>query len=225
MPSDPESAAQTPFEQSLDRLPADALEADGAVLYYVDLELAWERAGVGAEVDERFERVGSMIDLTTWTQPPSLFGQYFAQLDEARSEVGFTMFDIDREVSVQAPPNNIAIAEIRVSPDDVTAAVETDPLWSARADDDRASDGGYFQWGDDPLETQLELRTPMRPLGQGGQLALDRHGGRGDGRSHHRRGRHGGCPRRRRPARRLAARRRLRRGCGRGARRAATCCR
>ena len=172
VPSDPESVAQTPFEQSLDRLPADALEADGAVLYYVDLELAWERAGVGPEVDERFERVGSMIDLTTWTQPATLFGQYSAQLDEARSEVGFTMFDIDREVSVQAPPNNIAIAEVRVSPDDVTAAVETDPLWSAQLTTIEHPDGGYFQWGDDPLETQLELRTPMRPLGQGGQLAL-----------------------------------------------------
>ena len=172
LPSDPESPAQSPFEQSLDRLPADALDADGAALYYVDLEMAWERAGVGAEVEERFDRVGSMSTIPTWTQPPFLFAQYFAQLDEARAEVGFTMFDIDREISVQAPPNNVAIAEIRVSADDVAAAVQTDPLWSSQLTTIEHPGGAYFQWGDDPLATQLELRTPMRPLGQGGQLAL-----------------------------------------------------
>lgn len=172
VPSDPASSTPTPFEQSLDRLPSSALDGDGAALYYVDLELAWERAGVGAEVEQRVDRMGALIDIATWTQTPFLFGQYSAQLDEARSEVGFTMFDIDREISVQSPPHNIAIAEVRVSPDDVAAAVQSDPLWSSELTMVEHPDGGYFQWGDDPMATQLELRSPMRPLGQGGQLAL-----------------------------------------------------
>ena len=33
-------------------------------------------------------------------------------------------------------------------------------------------DGDYFRWGEDGYEQDLSRRTPMRPLGQGGQVAV-----------------------------------------------------
>jgi hypothetical protein len=171
-PTEPDGAQLTPFEQSLDRLPADALDEESAILYYVDMEQAWQRAGVGPEVEERLQRAGSLGALPTWTQAPQLFGQYFTQVDEARAEVGFTMLDVDREITVQSPPHSIVIAETRVTPDEVTTAVESDPLWSSELRMVEQPDGTYFEWGEDPTAQDLARRSPMRPLGQGGQLAL-----------------------------------------------------
>jgi hypothetical protein len=169
--TEPDDTALSAFEQSLDRIPASALDEDHAVLYYVDLERAWDRAGIAPDADER-DRIGALIELPTWTQPAQLFGQRFDQVEEARTEVGFTMFDIDREITVQAPPHNVFIAETHVDPEAVAAAVQSDPLWSPELTMVEHPDGGYFQWGDDPMATDVGRLSPMRPLGQGGQLAL-----------------------------------------------------
>jgi hypothetical protein len=170
--TEPESAALTPFEQSLDLLPATALDRDGAMLLYVDMELAWQRAGVGGDPDERLDNIGALIDLATWTQAPQLFSQRFALVDEARAEVGFTMFDIDREVAVLAPPRDIMIAETDVPPEEIAAVLEFDPIWSPELTMVDTPYGGYFQWGDDPTAQDLGRISPFRPFGQGGQLAL-----------------------------------------------------
>jgi hypothetical protein len=171
VPTDPDEAL-TPFEQSLDKMPAMALETEGAMMVYVDMDLAWGRAGIGIDPAERLDRVGALVEPPTWTQTPQLFGPYAAQVDEARSEVGFTMFQIEREIAVLAPPNNIMIAETSVTADDVTAAVASDPLWSADLGTVESAGGPYFTWGDDPAAPHVDRISPMRPLGQGGQLAV-----------------------------------------------------
>ncbi len=171
-PTDPDNRQLTAFEQSLDQMPADALNEESATLLYVDMELAWQRAGVGSTIDERLDGIGALVELATRTQPPQLFGQYAMQLEEARAEIGFTMFDVDREITVQSPPNDIIIAETRVTPEDVTAALDSDPVWSSELRMVEDANGGYFEWGDDPLAQHLERLSPMRPFGQGGQLAL-----------------------------------------------------
>ena len=171
-PTDPDNRQLTAFEQSLDQMPADALDEESATLLYVDMELAWQRAGVGSTIDERLDGIGALVELATRTQPPQLFGQYAMQIEEARAEVGFTMFDVDREITVQSPPNDIVIAETHVTPEDVTAALESDPVWSSELRMVVDANGGYFEWGDDPLAQNLERLSPMRPFGQGGQLAL-----------------------------------------------------
>lgn len=172
VPTGPDSGVPTPFEQSLDRVPASALDADGAMVTYVDMDLAWDRAGVGADPDQRLGRVSALFDPATWTQTPQLFGQSAMLVDEARAEVGFTTFEIDREIAVLAPPRSMMIAETSVSPDDIAAAVQSDPLWAAELTTIETPDGAYFQWGDDPTALNVDRITPMRPLGQGGQLAV-----------------------------------------------------
>ena len=115
-PTDPDNRQLTAFEQSLDQMPADALNEESATLLYVDMELAWQRAGVGSTIDERLDGIGALVELATRTQPPQLFGQYAMQIEEARAEVGFTMFEVDREITVQSPPNDIIIAETQRHP-------------------------------------------------------------------------------------------------------------
>jgi hypothetical protein len=161
-----------PFEQSLDRIPASALEADGAIVTYVDMDLAWNRAGIGSDPNERLGGVSALFQPSTWTQTPQLFGQSAMLVDEARAEVGFTTFEIEREIAVLAPPRNITIAETSVSSDDVDAAVESDPLWASELTSVETPAGAYYQWGDDPTAPNVDRISPMRPLGQGGQLAV-----------------------------------------------------
>lgn len=171
-PSPPASDAADAFSQALSRLPATALDADGAVLQYADLDLAWERAGVGEEVDERLEHQLVLSEMDTFTQPAQLFGQMAAMTEEARAEVGFTYFDIRREIAVLAPPRNVIFAETTVSAEQVVAAVRSDPVWAEELVDVDTPAGGYFVWDRDPLEMVLERRSPLRPLGQGGALAV-----------------------------------------------------
>ena len=171
VPTDPDGGLM-PFEQSLDRIPASALEADGAMVTYVDMDLAWNRAGIGSDPDERLDRVGALFEPSTWTQTPQLFGQSAVLVDEARAEVGFTTFEIGREIAVLAPPRNITIAETSVSSDDVDAAVESDPLWASELTTVETPGGAYYQWSDDPTAPNVDRISPMRPLGQGGQLAV-----------------------------------------------------
>jgi hypothetical protein len=170
-PTSPDSDGATRFERSLDRLPASALDAEGATLTYVDMDLAWDRAGVGAD-GRRLDQLGVLVDPESWTQPPQLFSQRAAQVDAAEAEVGFSMFDIEREIAVLAPPRNVTIAETSVTSDDIAAAVESDPLWSTDLTTVESADGAYFQWTDDPAAPHVDRITPMRPLGQGGQLAV-----------------------------------------------------
>jgi hypothetical protein len=172
VPTDPEGGAPTPFERSLDRVPASALDAESAMVTYVDMDLAWERAGVGTDPAERLDRLGALVEVPTWTQPPQLFGQMAALVDEARAEVGFSLFEIGREIAVLSPPRDIKIAETTATVDDVTAAVQSDPLWSSALATVEHADGTYFEWGDDPSAPNADLITPMRPLGRGGQLAV-----------------------------------------------------
>jgi hypothetical protein len=171
-PTDPDSGAPTPFERSLGRVPAAALDAEGAMVTYVDMDLAWERAGVGTDPSERLDRISALVELPTWTQPPQLFAQTAALADEARAEVGFSMFEIEREIAVLAPPRNVMIAETAVTPEDVDTAVGTDLLWSSELTTVEHAAGTYFQWGDDPAAPNVDRISPLRPLGQGGQLAV-----------------------------------------------------
>jgi hypothetical protein len=116
--------------------------------------------------------VSALFEPTAWTQTPQLFGQRAALVDEARAEVGFTTFEVDREIAVLAPPRSMTIDETSVPPEDIAAAVQSDPLWASELTTIETPDGAYYQWGDDPTALNADRITPMRPLGQGGQLAV-----------------------------------------------------
>ena len=85
----------TAFAAALADLPAAMLSADGAVLYYTDRALAWQRLGVGTDTAERLDAIGRTFEEGTYSQPPVLFAPDL-DLDRSREEIGFTTFDIER---------------------------------------------------------------------------------------------------------------------------------
>ena len=93
-------------------------------------------------------------------------------LDRSRQEIGFTTFDIEREAAVLAPPRRVVVADTTVTPDAVRAALTTDPVWSAELTEVDGADGAFYSWGDDDTEVQVDRRSPLRPLGQSGHLAV-----------------------------------------------------
>ncbi len=165
-------SAGSVFAAKLDQLPASFLANDSVMLTYVDMSLAWERLGVGTDPAERLDALGRTGDIETFTQPGEMFGPWAAQVDDARAEVGFSMFEIDREAALVAPPYRVIVADTTVPATAIADAVTTDPLWSADLNAVESETGPYWTWGDDPMAQDISRRSPMRQLGQGGALAV-----------------------------------------------------
>lgn len=160
------------FATKLDELPVSFLGDDPVDLTYVDMTLIWERLGVGTDPDDRMDAIGQLNSVDTYSQTPVLFGTWVMQVDEARSEVGFSTFEIEREAALIAPPYRVISADTTVSATDIAAAVATDPLWSPDLNDIESDAGPFWTWGDDPMSQDVTRRSPMRDLGVGGAAAV-----------------------------------------------------
>lgn len=169
MPSGVEPSA-TSFAELLDITPAMSLADDNAVLWYVDMDLVWDKLGVGASVDERAGALGQAAAPETFSILPQVFNIQ-ADVDGARAEVGFSAFEIHRELAVLSPPANLFIDDTSVSAGVVIAAIESNPDWSDQVSLVKAEHGRYFSWGDGAA-TDLERTSTFRRLGQSGQFAV-----------------------------------------------------
>lgn len=163
--------ATSPFIDLLDTVPASLLNADGSLLTYVDMDLIWAGAGVGTDHDERVDsrELGSL--------PLTLIPQFmirggFTEPDELRGEIGFDGFDVARTLEAGARPSNALIIQTSVPATTVIDAMSADSVWSPDLQEIESSVGDYFQWTDDPLATDFDRLTVLRPLGQGGALSI-----------------------------------------------------
>jgi len=166
-----------PFDQLLDLVPASAI-TDEATLQYVDMDLVWARLGVGADPAQRLDNFGRTGRIETYARTPALFREQAVMVDEARAEAGFDVTAIRQEIAVDLPPDELRVAKVAVPPQDVLGALQSDPLWSDRLAEVESDGGTYFDWtaGDDELAVDPQRRSPMRPLGTGGQLAVAEEG-------------------------------------------------
>ncbi len=171
----PPSAATAPAV--LQRIPASVL-TNGSTLTYTNLAEILRRAGADSGTDD--ERVTALaariveMDINV----PLLFGNQQFQLAEARQEVGFTIFDEAEEASAGQMPGTVIVASVTgIDPAVIEAALKADPKWSARLTTATANGASFFDWGD---ELNVTGRTPMRPVGIGGQMQVaPRAGGSG----------------------------------------------
>lgn len=169
--TEPDPGGASEFAELVAMLPADAVTNDAALIVYTDMTLLWERIGVGTDAQARLD---AMVDLAapgTFSTTPQLFGSRQAQVEEARAEVGFSFLEIDRELAVSAPPDNIFIDVTTVAPEAIDAAVASNPVWSERVNHVVGEHGRYIDWGDG-REVDPTAISPLRPLGQAGQLAV-----------------------------------------------------
>lgn len=160
-----------PFAEMLASVPAGVLAMDGSVITYVDMDLIWQRVGIGADPAERaaFEPLGS---LPLVVQPELIQYGGFNRADELRQEIGFDGYEIRRAVNAGVPPREFEIVEAAVGDAAVLDAIQTDPEWSADLREVDSDSGRYFQWTDDPVAIDPARRTVLRQLGQGGALAI-----------------------------------------------------
>lgn len=169
-----DSSTDGEFASMLDAVPAELITADGALLQYVDMDLVWDRLGL-AEAPEA-ERLAALADTTeveTYSLMPRLFDVRASLVDEARSEIGFSMFDVTREIAVENAPLSLQIDEISASRSDVDDALRSDPIWSDLLVEVDSEHGTYYDWNDgDDAALDLERMSTIRPLGIGGQVSL-----------------------------------------------------
>lgn len=169
--TDETAEASNQFREVLEALPAGVLDGEGGLVAYVDMNLIWERVGVGTDPAERaaFEPWSS---LSYNVGPTPLIGPGSDQADEMRQAVGFDAFDIERALTAGVPPHEIVILDAMVDDETVIDAIHQDPEWSADLQEIDSPAGSYFQWTDDPSAIHPERRSVLRPLGRGGSLAL-----------------------------------------------------
>lgn len=167
----PSNAGDSGFTELLGMTPLAAVAREGVTIYYTDMTMHWERAGVGTDPEERLDSLIELNAPETFAIPPQLFGNLHADVEGARAEVGFSTFEIDRELAVMRPPHDLYIDVTTVPADTVIAAVEAHPLWADRLTVVETEHGDYLDWGDG-APTDFTARSPFRPLGRAGQLGL-----------------------------------------------------
>jgi hypothetical protein len=165
------------FQDLAELVPASAVTEPEAMLQYVDMDLVWGRMDVGDDADERLDSLGRTAQLETYAIPPRLFGNMTHLVEDARAEVGFDVTVIRQEIAVDDPPRELRIARVAVDDDTVEDALADDPVWSADQETVETDAGSYFDWsGGEEDQIDPSRRTPMRPLGIGGQLAVEAEG-------------------------------------------------
>ncbi len=175
-----DDAGGSDFETTLGRIPASALEGDGdssPEVYYSDMAIRWRQLDLAdADAEARLERSPELVvEAETFTIGPLMIERSLqAQLEETRTEVGFTAFDIEREATVLQLPQSLSVAGLRVDADTIDDAVRSDPTWSDDLEEVEYDGGAYYSWGEDGARTDFERRGPFHGmLGRGGQLAIE----------------------------------------------------
>lgn len=85
-------------------------------------------------------------------------------------EMGFDVLNVDRDVLAGVFPDQLAIWEGSIDPQQVADAVESDPVWSDLLSTAEHLGVEYYRWGDDPSAFDRDRVTAVRPTGQGGCL-------------------------------------------------------
>ena len=172
--NDDTSSASGGFASMLGQVPASMVTTEGAVLQYVDMDLAWDRLGLAdAPAEDRLDSLAKTTEPETFTVLPRLFDRSAGLVDEARSEIGFSVVDVIREIAVDSAPNVLRIAATSVTASEVDTALRADPVWSDRLGEIESDHGSYFDWSDgDDLAVDIDRVTVMRPVGVGGQVSL-----------------------------------------------------
>lgn len=177
---DDDGGESTGFASMLDDVPAEAVEVDGTpMLQFVDMGLVWERLEVAddASDEERLDALGAAREEWGLVVTPIIFAA--RSIGEApREELGFDILAVEREIAVDHPPSQLRILDVSVDADEIVDATEADPIWGDRRQTVESDHGEYFDWTGEEGELAPESgrTTPMRPLGIGGQLAVEASG-------------------------------------------------
>lgn len=165
------TAPENAFREMLGAVADDVLSPVGSLITYVDMDLIWERVGIGSDRAERaaYESMGS-LPMAAW--PDLLVDGGFERAEELSREIGFDGFDIQRVLVAGVPPHQVMVVDTSVDDEVVIDALRADPAWSSDLQEVEFESALYYQWTDDPVSIHLDRRSVLRPFGQGGTLAI-----------------------------------------------------
>jgi hypothetical protein len=89
-----------------------------------------------------------------------------------RQEFGVDVTLFDQAISFGEPPNTVTIIRGRFDAAQVDAALRADEIWSDLLRTDTHLGVSYYVWGSGQFTPDLPRRTELRPLGEGGALAV-----------------------------------------------------
>ena len=150
----------------LARVPASGTFADSVILN----DYAAARA-VG-DVPRSPDRIHDLLTMeeATGVAPSELFlGQ--GRGDPLADELGIRSRDVKADLVAGNPPDELTILQGSINPKRVQRAVESDATFSDLLQTTRYHKQRYYTWGLRRVDPRR--RTPLRPLGIGGNLAID----------------------------------------------------
>ena len=148
--------------------------ANRSLLAWVDVAAARELAGIASPAtdDEEALTVFSGKSGPVQALLPVFMNSQAAELDAWRTEVGFTVNDIDQSIDAGVAPEMTAVARGRIAPEEVKEAVESDPSWKDELDTGDHDGVEYWRWLDDD-EMDVARVTPTRSLGNSLRLQAE----------------------------------------------------
>ena len=158
------AAARDPWRALLDRVPATGTFADWIIVN------DYEVARAAGDVERSSDRIHDLLVLEKATGvAPSELVRAPASGDPLDEELGIRTRDVERDLIAGDPPGDLTILEGSIDPDRVKKAVESDESFSDDLTTARHAGTRYYTW-----EEQIDLlrRSPLRPTGVGGNLAV-----------------------------------------------------
>jgi hypothetical protein len=160
------SAARDPWRALLARVPASGTFADSMIIN------DYAAARAAADVKRSSDRVHDLFRLEQATGiAPSELLRSNGPGDPLADELGIRARDVERDVAAGDPPEDLTILEGSIDAGKVEAAVEADDNFSDLLETARHAGERYYTWGSGRVDPRR--RTPLRPLGIGGNLAVD----------------------------------------------------
>ncbi len=165
------------------------------VVYVSDLASAADQAGIVRRCEDDDAAASSVIALSVSRDDVPAPGAVVPQVwvnaatanDSMREEFGFGPCDVDvvaEDLTADLLDSVVVATTPRI--ESIDDAVQSDPLWSdmlQTADPERAvaegstAGGVTYVWGEDPLASDPQRRSPARRLGRGGVLHVDQEAG------------------------------------------------
>lgn len=168
----------------VDLATAIPVRLDSQIVLFSDIDRAAEQFSYVRRCDDADVATDTVAELTfpkvedglihPFALVPTEWNRAVLDNESMRAELGFGVCDIDayaEDVSADIIERPLVVRTSRLA--DIDAVVRNEPRWSDELVATQTGSATTYVWGDDPLATDPERTSGVRPLGRGGSLHVD----------------------------------------------------